>query len=71
MLKWIKFSKQRRKGVCWVRKYRSSLSQMLLNTGVLENFENFAEKYLFWSHFLIKLLDFNFFKRVSNTGVFL
>ena len=63
ILKQIKFTKQRRKRICWVRKIRSSRSQILLNIVVLENFTNFTGMYLCWSLFLIKLLAFNFIKR--------
>ena len=46
ILKRIKFAKQRRKRICWIRKVRSSRSQMLLNIAVLENFANIKVKYL-------------------------
>ena len=51
----IKFAKQRRKMICWIRKMRSSRSQILLNIGVLENFANFTGEYLCWSLFFNKI----------------
>ena len=42
ILKWKKFAKQRRKRICCILKIRSSRSQMLLNTGIPENFANFT-----------------------------
>ena len=56
ILKRMQFAKQRRKR-CWIRKIRSSCSQMLLNIGVLENFANFTGKYLCWSLFFNKVAD--------------
>ena len=55
ILKRIKFAKQRRRRICWIRKIRSSRSQILLNVGVLENFANFTGKYLCWSLFFNKV----------------
>ena len=49
ILKRIKFAKQRRKRICWIRKIRNSCSQILLNIGVLEIFANFTGKCLCWS----------------------
>ena len=44
ILKRIKFTKQGRKRICWIRKIRSSHLQMHLNIGVLETFANFTAK---------------------------
>ena len=51
ILKQIESTKQRRKSICWVRKIRNSRSQMFLNKGVLDNFANFAGKYVLESLF--------------------
>ena len=55
ILKWIKLAKQRKKRICWIRKIRSSRSQMHFNIGVLQNFENFTGKYLCWTLFFNKV----------------
>ena len=57
-----------------VQLIRSSRSQMLFKTGVLENFINFTGKHLCWSLFLINFQTFRpatLLKRDSNTSVFL
>ena len=45
----------KKKKIRWIPKIRSSRSQMLLNTVVLENFANFTGKYLCWSLFFDKV----------------
>ena len=46
ILKWIKFAKQTRKRICWIRKIRSSR---------FANFANFTGKYLCRSLFFNKV----------------
>ena len=54
-MKRIKFAKQRRKRICWIRKIRSS------------RFANFAGKYLCWSLFFNKVAGLQlYYKRLQH-----
>ena len=78
ILKQIKFTNQRRKRICWVRKIRSSHSQMLLNLGVLENFCKFHRKISVLQSLFNKIADLQIqqscflvkFGKVLRTPVF-
>ena len=63
-MKRIKFAKQRRKRICWIRKIRDSRQQILLNIGVLENFANFAGKYLCRSLFFNKVASLQIYLKL-------
>ena len=68
ILKRIKFAKQRRKRICWIRKIRSSRS---FQCRCSWKFHKFHRKIsVLESLFLMTLLVLNFIKRNSNRGVF-
>ena len=63
----IKFAKQWRKRICWIRKFRNRRWQILLNIGVLENFANFTNKYLCWTLFFNKVAGLQlYYKRFQH-----